>query len=430
MNIPWICVAYSAPVAAATAVFLIYPIGQGSFSDGKGLAVSSKLKRTQSALSRGALHCTRSVHSVQKEEKKLLKKGNLWAGCKASQNWGKLSEANPPELQTIGQVLGLTNVEGVEEKHPKVYSSLGLSYILENPLRNSTLEIQVSTLPYLKTEEGILVVVDPDNKASVPGVYIIHNPVTNKFWIGESQNIYERIRKHCTELRSNSHLNSVMNSEFRKFGNKFKFYYSKVSSFNLVDRNDRVYYESLVQRMVCLVRPNALYNQKVENPNIQFASERIGGYHSELKKEAGVLQIFCSATNKVYYCHSKNLSQKGTQILNKLKNNKSLNADLNKDWLQYGENSFSTSIVVCRPESSSQEVREQKVIEWIEFIGIENTYNTTKRDNQQKAVRRLNDDGTYTVYPSVSEGARAAQVTLKTFRKWVKTNLNNWSFIP
>jgi len=31
---PWIAVAYSAPVAAATAVFLIYPIGQGSFSHG------------------------------------------------------------------------------------------------------------------------------------------------------------------------------------------------------------------------------------------------------------------------------------------------------------------------------------------------------------------------------------------------------------
>jgi photosystem II P680 reaction center D1 protein len=30
---PWLAVAYSAPVAAATAVFLIYPIGQGSFSD-------------------------------------------------------------------------------------------------------------------------------------------------------------------------------------------------------------------------------------------------------------------------------------------------------------------------------------------------------------------------------------------------------------
>jgi photosystem II P680 reaction center D1 protein len=37
---PWIVVAYSAPVAAATAVFLIYPIGQGSFSDGMPLGIS------------------------------------------------------------------------------------------------------------------------------------------------------------------------------------------------------------------------------------------------------------------------------------------------------------------------------------------------------------------------------------------------------
>ncbi|KAI5083136.1 hypothetical protein GOP47_0002879 [Adiantum capillus-veneris] len=37
---PWIAVAYSTPVAAITAVFLIYPIGQGSFSDGMPLAIS------------------------------------------------------------------------------------------------------------------------------------------------------------------------------------------------------------------------------------------------------------------------------------------------------------------------------------------------------------------------------------------------------
>jgi len=39
---PWIAVAYSAPVAAATAVFLIYPIGQGSFSDGMPLGISGQ----------------------------------------------------------------------------------------------------------------------------------------------------------------------------------------------------------------------------------------------------------------------------------------------------------------------------------------------------------------------------------------------------
>ena len=30
---PWIFIAFSAPVIAATAVFIVYPIGQGSFSD-------------------------------------------------------------------------------------------------------------------------------------------------------------------------------------------------------------------------------------------------------------------------------------------------------------------------------------------------------------------------------------------------------------
>jgi len=37
---PRIAVANSAPVAAATAVFLNYPIGQGSFSDGMPLGIS------------------------------------------------------------------------------------------------------------------------------------------------------------------------------------------------------------------------------------------------------------------------------------------------------------------------------------------------------------------------------------------------------
>uniref|UniRef100_A0A803N747 Photosystem II protein D1 n=1 Tax=Chenopodium quinoa TaxID=63459 RepID=A0A803N747_CHEQI len=37
---PWIPVAYPAPVAAATAVFLIYPIGQGRFSNGMPLGIS------------------------------------------------------------------------------------------------------------------------------------------------------------------------------------------------------------------------------------------------------------------------------------------------------------------------------------------------------------------------------------------------------
>jgi photosystem II P680 reaction center D1 protein len=37
---PWIFIAFSAPVIAASAVFVFYPIGQGSFSDGMPLGIS------------------------------------------------------------------------------------------------------------------------------------------------------------------------------------------------------------------------------------------------------------------------------------------------------------------------------------------------------------------------------------------------------
>jgi photosystem II P680 reaction center D1 protein len=37
---PWIFIAFSAPLVAATAVFVFYPIGQGSFSDGMPLGIS------------------------------------------------------------------------------------------------------------------------------------------------------------------------------------------------------------------------------------------------------------------------------------------------------------------------------------------------------------------------------------------------------
>ena len=37
---PWIFIAFSAPVTGAAAVFIVYPIGQGSFSDGMPLGIS------------------------------------------------------------------------------------------------------------------------------------------------------------------------------------------------------------------------------------------------------------------------------------------------------------------------------------------------------------------------------------------------------
>jgi len=123
--------------------------------------------------------------------------------------------------------------------------------------------------------------------------------------------------------------------------------------------------------MVCLVSFNALYNLKVENPDQQFA--RSGGYQAVIRKEPGVLQVFCEQTNKVYYCQSKNLSQKGTQIKNKLKNKAVLNTSLVNDWHTYGESKFTFSILVSGPDYSSLEVREETVQKFIQSVGVENT---------------------------------------------------------
>jgi hypothetical protein len=324
-------------------------------------------------------------------------------------------------------VLGLDHVEGLAETHPKVFASLNRRFIQDNPLRNSTLYLSFETLPYKQTSDDSYVIQDPTGQASVPGVYIIHNPVTNKFWVGESQNVYERIRRHCTELRSQSHPNPPMLDEFKQCGTQFQFYYYKDG--NLLDRNTRVLYESEIQRMVCLVGSTALYNLKLEDPSQHFAPQRSGGANSVLRKEPGVLQVFCTQTGKVYYCQSRNLSQKGTQIRNKLKNKTTLNAELIKDWSTYGALCFIFSIVLSGPDYSSEEVREQKVKDLVNRVGVENIYNTGERDNKAKKVQKLNPDGTMTVYASVSEASIQENINIKTLRKKVQNNADGFSFV-
>lgn len=245
--------------------------------------------------------------------------------------------------------------------------------------------------------------------------------------MGESQNVYERIRRHCTELRSQSHPNPPMLDEYKQYGAQFQFYYYKDG--NLLDRNTRVLYESEIQRMVCLVGSTALYNLKVEDPSQQFAPQRSGGANSVLRKEPGVLQVFCTQTGKVYYCQSRNLSQKGTQIRNKLKNKTTLNTELIKDWSTYGASCFTFSIVVSGPDYSSEEVREQTVKDLVNRVGVGNTYNTGERDTKAKAVQKLNPDGTITVYASVSEASIQENMNIKTLRKKIQNNADGFSFV-
>ena len=50
------------------------------------------------------------------------------------------------------------------------------------------------------------------------GVYKITNIITNKFYIGSSNNIQERIKTHFKELKNNRHPNKHLQSSYNKYG--------------------------------------------------------------------------------------------------------------------------------------------------------------------------------------------------------------------
>ena len=58
---PWIFVAYSAPVVAASAVFLVYPFGQGSFSDAMPSESQVRLTTCSSSKQNTIFSCTHSI---------------------------------------------------------------------------------------------------------------------------------------------------------------------------------------------------------------------------------------------------------------------------------------------------------------------------------------------------------------------------------
>ena len=50
------------------------------------------------------------------------------------------------------------------------------------------------------------------------GVYRIQNIIEDKNYIGKSWNIEQRWKQHITDLKSNKHINSKLQSAFNKYG--------------------------------------------------------------------------------------------------------------------------------------------------------------------------------------------------------------------
>ena len=158
---PWIAVAYSAPVAAAMAVFLIYPIGQGSFSDGMPLG-KKKLPRLYDKQRFGSL---KNVYRIA-----------LW-----------LIQYNAKRK------LGL--VTCLNEKPPQVDKT----YFEENFVPNRILP------------------------RKQPGLYMIHCLSNDWRYYGESSNVSGRIASHKHMLRRSIHPNSLLQKDWHDHNPFFQF---------------------------------------------------------------------------------------------------------------------------------------------------------------------------------------------------------------
>ncbi len=204
---PWIAVAYSAPVAAATAVFLIYPIGQGSFSDGMplGKVFAPSVQDQNLVILFGFYFITvfskskllkvhtifRTIFRNNRQETRLngepplildpitpfIKKRFLFVFFK------KEKIANPHSLK--GKVC-------LCQKENKMDKSVTLTK--DNPVSNQT------------------------QPRKQPGLYMVRCLVNDCRYYGESGNISGRIASHKSLLTRKIHPNSRLQRDWNIFG--------------------------------------------------------------------------------------------------------------------------------------------------------------------------------------------------------------------
>lgn len=150
------------------------------------------------------------------------------------------------------------------------------------------------------------------------GIYCIENIVNHKKYIGLSRNIHRRWIEHKAELRSNTHINTYLQSSWNKYGeDNFKFYIIELCDEKLLSEKE-CYYIKLYNT---LSHQNG-FNLTVGGENtsigklvICLKTKKIYNYVKDAAKEANVASItmiqWCKAKhNYMYLDEYKSLSEK------------------------------------------------------------------------------------------------------------------------
>lgn len=66
------------------------------------------------------------------------------------------------------------------------------------------------------------------------GIYLIHNVIADRFYVGSADNLYTRKNVHLTQLRKNKHHNIFLQRDFNKTNGKIDFFVLKLTKRSLL----------------------------------------------------------------------------------------------------------------------------------------------------------------------------------------------------
>jgi Photosynthetic reaction centre protein/GIY-YIG catalytic domain len=339
---PWIAVAYSAPVAAASAVFLVYPIGQGSFSDGYEISVAQHAYYCYYFI---AIYMNFYIILKNKNwsnptfefylkgehpnlllyfSKSFIPKKNI---IQVNSTSNRSSSIEPPDG---GPPSG--EPDGEEDNKRK-----------DNPLLNNNSKIiSGERIPFAEFSLNNI-----KNKSAV---YFIFCKKTGKYAVGESKNFKKRSKQHFDNLKNNKHSNNELQKDFNLYG---------MEEFEFI-----IHETPIDDRVVRVEKQNELI-KLLNAQNISYTSglseTLTPRFEGKYPSSAGVFFFYCKTTDRSFFGHTAQTLGIGGRVRSMIaglnKNEFSGSAQLQQDWLKYGEQDF--DIVVYAYGSKYADIKER-----------------------------------------------------------------------
>lgn len=335
---PWIAVAYSAPVAAASAVFLVYPIGQGSFSDGGLKWLAHLVYMWLSFLNKNIiffiLNCSEklnhhALHAVQVEI--IICLIFLFTIINTSYNWNNHKVVFYQNRRNSSVIVKAASDPSPGQEPPNNNENKDNSLLSNNNI------VKGKRIPFANLRA--------QNLTNTPAVYCIRCKENNMYYVGQTNNFKQRFLQHRDRLANQQHENAALQSDWNRYNiNSFEFVIVKeghashtggtVPQVDVSVFNTRLSLEKQLQSI--LFEKNLCYNTGLA----ETTNPRPTGRYPN---QAGVFSIRCTVNNKVFFGYTtqtQGIGGRVRSIVYKLNNGILTNNQFQADWDTYGETAF------------------------------------------------------------------------------------------